>query len=372
MEWLRNVLGGAGTGPDEAYLSRPSSAAPYLLIPLASSVVASSALHRFHDNRSLKERLVGLAAQTVARMGQLERGPGDRVDLEPFAMIQQLARVLSEPNLIGAITIGPPRRNRKPVVQLLRPNGETVGFAKVGWSPFTKQLISNEGHWLRQVDGNMPKGLIAPKVLFEGPVLTAHGAATESTVVVTGPLETGPFSRRRKPLELGLIAELGRSLGSRDEHVRDLPTVRAATSNELSHLVPISELVHKHGDTTVETGIWHGDLTPWNTATNLAGMSIWDWEFAGGNTPIGFDAMHIRFETVRRAAPSNEEAAVQTIIDETPHLISALGQQSDPMIDLYLLELLSREVRLAGEGWEPSNLGPLDQVVIRALTRRLT
>lgn len=372
MEWLRTVLGGAGTGPDEAYLSRPSAAEPHLLVPLGSAAVASAALHRYHDNRSLKERFVGIAAQTVARLGQLERGPGQRVDLEPFAMIQQLARVLNEPNLNGAITIGPPRRNRKPVVQLLRPNGETVGFAKVAWSTFTKELIANEGFWLKQVDGKMPKGLIAPKVLFEGPVLTASGSATESTVLVTGPLETSPFSRRRSPLELGTIAELARCVGSQDSYVRDLPQVKEAASNAVGDLVPVRTIIERHGDTRLETAMWHGDLTPWNTATNLDGMSIWDWEFAGAHRPVGFDAMHIRFETIRRASPSNEKAAVRTIVAETAKIVSGLGQSTEAMIDLYLLDLLAREVRLAGEGWEPKNLGPLDQVVTQELIRRLT
>jgi hypothetical protein len=371
IEWLRSVLGGTGTGPDEVYLSRPSAAEPHLLIPLASPVVAKAALHRYHDNRTIKERLIGVAAQTVARLGFLERGPGDRVELEPFAMIQQLARVLSEPNLVCAITIGPPRRNRKPVVQLLRPNGETVGFAKVGWSPFTQELISNEGYWLKQVRGKMPKGFVAPDVLFQGPVLSSGGAATDSTVVVTGPLETSPFSRRREPLELGQIAELARCLGSQDEKVSDLPQVQAALES-VDQLVSVKALLARHGDVVIETGIWHGDLTPWNTATNLDGLSVWDWEFAGGHRPIGFDAMHIRFETIRRAAVSNEVAAVRAIVAETPDLISGLGQPAEAMIDLYLLELLSREVRLAGEGWEPRNLGPLDEVVAQELNRRLT
>jgi hypothetical protein len=125
-------------------------------------------------------------------------------------------------------------------------------------------------------------------------------------------------------------------------------------------------------DLRFQVGAWHGDLTPWNTATNLDGMSIWDWEFAGGHRPIGFDAMHIRFETVRRAAHSNEKAAVRTIVTEAPTIVSGLGQPTEAMIDLYLLDLLAREVRLAGEGWEPKNLGPLDEVATQELIKRLT
>ena len=48
MEWLRSVLGGAGTGPDETYLSRPSAAEPHLLVPLASPTVASD-VSRVHS-----------------------------------------------------------------------------------------------------------------------------------------------------------------------------------------------------------------------------------------------------------------------------------------------------------------------------------
>ena len=371
MEWLRRVLGGAGKGPDEAYLARPSSAEPHLLVPLASRAVASAALHRYHDNRSLTERLSVMSAQGVARLGLLQRVWGDRVDLEPFAMVQQLARALGEASLIGAITMGPPRRNRKPVVQLLTDNGETVGFAKVGWSPFTQELIANEAHWLRQIRGNLPKGLVAPEVLFEGPVLTGSGVRTESNVVVTGPLQTSPLSRRRAPLDTEIIADTARCLGSQRELVRDLPQVRAAADSEIGQLIPIETLIERHGDTEVETGIWHGDLTPWNTATSATETAVWDWEFAGGHRPIGFDALHINFETVRRSGARNEAAAVTAVVAGAPPIAQRLGQPTDAMIDLYLLELLSRELRLAGEGWEPENLGRLDHVVVQHLNHRL-
>ena len=37
--------------------------------------------------------------------------------------------------------LGAARANRKPVLQLLTPDGETVGFAKIGVSPLTSSLV---------------------------------------------------------------------------------------------------------------------------------------------------------------------------------------------------------------------------------------
>ena len=138
LHWLLGALGGRGVGPSRRMLVRPSASAPELMLPLESRAAAATSLRRYHDGKSRRERAITFGAIALARLGALELAPGDTADIGPFALVERAAQVLGEPDLQIAVTLGPRRRNRKPVVQLIRPDGSAVGFAKVGWSPFTR------------------------------------------------------------------------------------------------------------------------------------------------------------------------------------------------------------------------------------------
>ena len=273
--WVCGALGGESTSeePSRRYLARPSAADPQLLVPLRPRRVAAAALHRVHDARSWRQRLIGLAGQGLALAGGLRLTGGDTVDLAPFPLIEHLSLVLGEPDLIPAISIGPPRRNRKPVVQLVRTDGIVVGFAKVAWSPFTRSLIANEARWLAAVDGHLPRGLRAPVVLAHEQRSYAQGPID---VVVTSPVPTPLRSFRDGPLPVPLLAELARSLGT-----RRCPVAESGLIDQwrtlIGEVVDLDRLLERIGDVDLELGLWHGDLTPWNTATTRGPMtSVWE------------------------------------------------------------------------------------------------
>ncbi len=366
FDWVRGVLGGDGDGPKRSYLCRPSLDQPELLVPLRPRRVASGSMRRYHDDRSPKQRGVVLAGQILGRIGALDRAPGERIDLVPFALIERLATMLGEPELIPAVGLGPRRRNRKPVVQLLRPNGQTVGFAKVGWSDFTTELIANEAHWLRHVDGRMPDGTSAP------PVLISH-QFDDVYVVVTAPVDTPAIAKRKGPLRFDTLAALGRLGTNVTTPVAGLVMIEQFRQLGLGDVIELDRLVDRHGATAVELGLWHGDLTPWNTATRGTVTGIWDWEFSDDHRPLGFDALHIAFELVRRSDTGGETAALAAIEASSSGILApvATAPEAEAITDLYLCELLARERRLAGEGWEPEHLGPLEQHLIDTITRRI-
>ncbi|MFT7597799.1 MAG: hypothetical protein ACI8TP_000719 [Acidimicrobiales bacterium] len=373
-EWLRTALGGTGTGLSRPYLVRPSAQDPQLLLPLRPTAAARTSLRRYHDDRSASERMTGLAGEAIGRLGLLKLAGGEEIELEPFALIEMLAPALGEPVLIPAVSLGPRRRNRKPVVQLLRPDGIAVGFAKVGWSPFTAELIANEAHWLNLVDGKLPHPLRSPAVLHQASFDQGNGRID---VVVSSPLPTSVSSHRSAPIPIEPIVALARIASGGRIALPDLPLVTSWRQSPLADLVDLDALVERHRNVEIEVGLWHGDLTPWNTATERGITAVWDWEFAGDGRPVGFDAMHIAFETVRRAAHGNEAKAVAAVIATTPAILNsipgrAVATSADAVIDLYLCELLHRESRLAGEGWRPEHLAPLDEQLRDALNLRLT
>lgn len=378
LRWVRNVLGGDPAHPfvRSPYLARPSAADPQLLVPLQPRAVTRAAMHRVHDARSWPQRLTGLGAQAAAQAGLLPLAGGERIALAPFPLVTHLANVLGETELVPVISIGPRRRNRKPVVQLVRPDGVVVGFAKIAWSPFTVSLISNEAHWLRRVEGRLPPGLRSPVVL----VHERHDREGQSTeVVVTSPVPTPLRSHRKGPLDIHLLTQLARCLGSETCTVAE-----SGLFDEwrplIGDAIDLDLLLSGIGGETIEIGLWHGDLTPWNTATSRPATSAgpvtsaWDWEFAADRRPVGFDALHLAFETVRRA--QNEALAIDAVVRHAPDLLASVpggpaNLNAQAVTDLYLCEILARESRLRGEGWEPEHLGPLEALLTQAISTRL-
>ncbi len=364
LDWLLDALGGPGVGSSRRMLVRPSASAPELLLPLESRAAGATSLHRYHDGKGRRERTITFGAIALARLGALRFAPGDVVDIGPFALVQRAAEVLDEPDVQIAITLGPRRRNRKPVVQLTRRDGSSVGFAKVGWSPFTKTLVENEATWLEKLDGGVPDTIQIPTVL-------ARIDDGERTMIVTSALTTS----RRSGIDGGLssttITELARSLGTVRRRVADLPHLSLIRSGRVSQLIDVDRLLDRHGDTVLELGLWHGDLTPWNTATIGRTSQVWDWEFADDGRPVGFDLLHMAFESVRRLASHNEANALRDVAARAAAVLEPTGQAVDATFDLYLCELMMREARLRGEGWEPLDLGPLEAHAAALLRQRL-
>jgi len=362
--WLLDALGGLGTGDRAAALVRPSADHPELFIPLASPAVAAASLRRYHDGRSHADRAKTAIALAAARSGTLRFAPGDQVEAGPFAIVERLSVELAEPDLHAAVTLGPRRRNRKPVLQLIRPDGSTVGFAKVGWSPFTRTLVDNEATWLRRFEGHAPAGVEIPRVL-------ACIDEPDRLVVVSSPLVTSPLSGLAGRLSCEQVIELSRALGSRRVGFGELPHVDALRTGRVGQLVDVEAMVRTHNEAAIELGAWHGDLTPWNTSTARGTTLIWDWEFADGDRPVGFDLLHNAFELVRRAAPKNEKNALVSVCKEADSILTPLGQPAEAVVDLYLCELVQREARLRGEGWDPTDLGPLESHAAGMLNERL-
>ncbi len=362
--WLLEALGGYGDGERADALVRPSAQQPELFIPLASPRVSSATLRRYHDGRSHTDRAKTVIALAAARSGMLRFAPGDHVQAGPFALVERLEAELDEPNLHVAVTLGPRRRNRKPVLQLIRSDGSTIGFAKVGWSPFTRTLVGNEATWLKRFAGQAPAGVEIPRVI-------ACIDEPDRLVVVSSPLTTSPMSGLAGRLGSDQVIQLARALGSHRVEFANLPHLHTLATGRAGQLANVDAMKQRHRDTSIELGAWHGDLTPWNTSTANGTTLIWDWEFADADRPVGFDLLHNAFELVRRAAPKNEHQALIAVCSQAEAILTPAGQPADAIVDLYLCELIQREARLRGEGWSPSDLGPLESHAAKLLNERL-
>lgn len=369
LEWIVEGLGGAVDGPMQEFLCRPNATDPQLLIPTNPRKVALASMRRFHDGRSTKERIQGMAGQIAGAAGLLKHAPGETLLLPPFRLIERLARDLGEPQLIPTISLGPRRRNRKPVVQLTRPDGIVVGFAKIGWSDLSRQLTRNEALWLTRVENKLPKGVTAPSVLHQ---IRDDEWDLDLEVLVSGALRVGAASGRTEPLGSDLALAIANIWPGGTHELQDLECLEQWRQSPIASMVPLDAMIAQHHGESIELGMWHGDLTPWNTASTTGKLLIWDWEFADADRPIGFDLLHMAFELVRRAPEGGEQAAVDHILANATEILRPTGAPVDAVVNLYLCELLARETRLAGEGWRPEHLGALEPPLIDALNSRIT
>ncbi|MEM9135332.1 MAG: hypothetical protein AAGE88_23570 [Actinomycetota bacterium] len=369
LAWLQGLLGVDGDGPPVRYLARPSAAEPRLLIPIAPPRAAAAAMTRLHGDRALVDSLTLLAGRALARTGRLARAPGEEVVIPRFALVDELGRRLGEPGLTAAITIGPPRRNRKPVLQLVAPDGRSVGFAKVGWSPLTHRLVADEVRALRAVEGALPSAVVAPAVIAE----LAWG---DTTVAVTSTLR--PRGLGRSTPDVGRVAAAVAAVDGGRRPVAELPLVTDGLGGDLARTVDLGALVDRAADHELRTGWWHGDCTPWNMVARGGRTHVWDWEFAAPQRPVGFDLLHHRFEQRRRRPGVSAADALGDLLAEADDILigsdAPRGRRPEAcrtIVDLYLCELLARELSLDGQRWSGGELATLGPALVDALAPRL-
>ncbi|MEJ7585857.1 MAG: hypothetical protein WKF43_17640 [Acidimicrobiales bacterium] len=336
LVWLQALLapdaqGGDGGGPvgrsDERWAVLPSARRPRVLVPLGARRAAAAMLARDSGFGARGRRLLGLAF----RFGVTPAGLGGRM-LVPagHSFTPWIAELLDEPNLVTGLTIGPPRPNRKPVVQLIRPDGTTAAWAKVSCTPLTTALVTNEGDWLERIERAGPRTPAGRTI--EAPRVLARVRWHDLDVLVIAPLPErtrtakvfapdadllqtiaglGETTSRWVPRSPWWTALHQRAVAVTDAYGREVLDGALAAIGE--RLAPV----------TWRFGAWHGDLTFWNTRTCGPITQIWDWERAAGQRPVGFDAAHASFQAaqvgqglgVSRAAAAADQAVAPVLAD---------------------------------------------------------
>ena len=331
--------------PRATWLARPNSAAPELLVPLGSARAAGAVSRRFWDGMSPARRARQWAGEAALRTGLAQRlwpgriallGAAADVDDPDRSLLARLAVLLDEPRLLAAVTARPTHYNAKPVLQLFAPDGRAVAFAKVAVDEVSAAYVHTEIDWLDRAAG-ATRPLRAPRLLA---TLEWQGRP----VAVLEPLDLPRLPRRAPGWAREAVADAVTALGHRTvvavAETGPVQRVRAETTTAVDPgLVALADgIVERHGTATVEVGPWHGDLSPWNTASRHDEVLVWDWELAGEGMPVGSDLRH---EAVMVATHLRGHRAAAALAPLDP---------DDPAVALYLLELARRDRHAARAG----------------------
>ena len=367
MTWLGELLCPPGSGlrlvvgssPDECHagpwIAFPLKDRPRLLSPVKGRP-ATAAFAQFNDSMTQAARLrkwvvgralgVGAGALLPGQRAAIVGRPADpRLDL----LGSVLPEVLGEP-VVAAVMPGPGLRpNAKPVLQLMRPDGRVLAYAKLGWNGLTRALILNEERALVSWTERPPTTFEAPRslglvpwnglsILLVSPVphhVLRRGSkdALPATEVVREVSEHGGVSEEllgsaRFPQRL--IEEARRV---KDDRVR---TVSLAT---------VDRVLDRMGSHVVRWGTGHGDWGPWNMSRTRDVLNVWDWERTADAVPVGFDVLHFFFQTTALRSRLPVPTAASASLAAAGVQLGELGVEPEvqaSLMELYLTEVLLR------------------------------
>jgi hypothetical protein len=396
LEWLREVLWGptpdvqvvvgrdlpAGFRPLAEWAILPDRRRPRVLVPLASRRTAAVAVRQYSDGMTQRARLakalVGLGLRSggpqrlLARRGSVLRAgaAGGAVDAARGTLLHDyLAEALGRRDLAAAIVLGSVRLNRKPVLQLVDPAGEPVGYMKVGWNDLTRRLVRNEAAMLARLAE-------LPTQTFTAPRLLHHGQWHELEVTVSAALphrlwrrgrryRLPPLAASREIAALGGVerATLGDSPWWRGLQRRLAPIRERATDRAAAVLAAVLETLGRQAaGSRLAFGTWHGDWGPWNMRATPDRLLVWDWERSGDGVPVGLDLLHFGYLTGVQGLRRPPAAAAAASLRGAAPLLRDLGQEPEAaelLLDLYLLELFCRasEAQASAITGRPDALG---------------
>ncbi len=242
------------------------------------------------------------------------------------------------------------RANRKPVLQLLTPEGAPVGFAKIGVDPLTCQLVRAERDALDRLATAGLRTVSVPRVLH-------HGSWNGLEVLVLTPLEV--MLRRHAVPQAQLweaMQEVARVAGIEQhrtvdaEHWQRLLDRLATAPDEPQRatLETALEMFHDQGsDAVLSYGSWHGDWSPWNMASTRGSLLVWDWERFTVGVPLGFDALHYWLRTEVWRKGRTPASAARDLIPRAAGLLGPFNvdaRKARLTALLYLAELAARDL----------------------------
>ena len=380
--WPSSVveIGPPRAGTTRSWHLLPSPQRPRLAVP--NHRPAAAAVLRMHSRNR------GGRAGAALRAGALAAGMGAlRLDRRRLIITSsagaigpgidvRLAEILGGPIFVGW-SIGPKRANRKPVLQVVGPSGQTVGYAKAAYTALARRLVEGERRALRRLAG-------ASLVRVSVPAEVCSFGLDGVDVLVQAPVDTRTVAqaeRKHDALLLAAMQEVAGVGGSSRAPLAQSPWWQQVgdhigTARVDDDARALTQAWHWLGTSqaALSLGAWHGDWNPGNFAVQQSRVTVWDWERFGAGVPVGFDAQHLAFQTAvtrERVAP---DAAARWVISTAPGRLASWGLDDHQAHLTALAHLTELGVRylLDGQREAGADLGQIDEWLIPALMNAIS
>jgi hypothetical protein len=289
-----------GFSRTQRYVVLPSHNAPRWLFPVGNNAGGSSksGFQLYTPYSRIAQAMKGLVVGTIAGW-QSWAGPQAVVGSKMALPLEKLvSEITGEEMPVFALSIGTPGLFRKLTVQVMRLDGEILGYIKLPLTEAASERLRHEAKTLEYLSSFSELSPYIPKLLHaggwgDGYIVFQTGSPTQG-----GPTEFGPlhqkflevlWSVRRvsKPGHI-LLDEVATRWRKVEPHMDSLwqtlgEGAIAKASRELSGV-------------NIPCGIMHGDFAPWNTRLNEGTLFVYDWEWASLEAPNSWDIHHFRVQ----------------------------------------------------------------------------
>ncbi len=217
---------------------------------------------------------------------------------QPLTVESLVSEVTGEPHPVFALSLGSPSRFRKLTIQVMRQDGEVLGYLKLPMTQESVARVRREVVALEYLSRFPALQLQIPRVLYAGEwgggyiLFQSAGPSNPAPAEFGAPHQEFLKNLRsvdsiEKPGE-ALVAEIG-SRWRKTE--RDLDSKWRALGS-----AALQKASHELEDLTVRCGITHGDFTPWNCRVGGGRLYVFDWELASFEAPISWDVFHFHVQ----------------------------------------------------------------------------
>lgn len=281
-------------------LALPSHNAPRWLLPLGNSHWTIGGV-QIYTPYARKARMMKSFLATLIRTGW--RGwARDRVLIasrETLPINALVADVTGERHPVFALSLGNRIAIRKLTVQVMRPDGEVLGYIKLPLTSNATDKIRHEADTLErlwkfpELRANIPRLLYAGEwgeawILFQSP-LDGEAGPANFTRMHADFLKTLWNAHRVEKPGRSLVEQIGANWGTT---AQALGTKWDGLGREV-----LRRSARDLERRTVRCGISHGDFAPWNTRVQGKRLLSFDWESTHWEAPTLWDIFHFDLQT---------------------------------------------------------------------------
>lgn len=289
-----------GFSRTQRYVVLPSHKAPRWLLPVGEGAagITSKGLQLYTPYSRIAQAMKGLLMATMAGW-QSWASPQALIGSKTALPLENLvSEITGEPRPVFALSIGTPGFFRKLTVQVMRMDGEVLGYIKLPLTEAASERLRHEAKMLEYLSNFSELSNYIPKLLHAGNWGDGYIVFQSGSPTQVGPTEFGALHQKfleklwgvrrvSKPgyVLLDEVAARWRKVESQMDSLWQTlgAGALAKASRELSGV-------------NIPCGIMHGDFAPWNTRLKDGKVYVYDWEWASLEAPNSWDIHHFRVQ----------------------------------------------------------------------------